>query len=160
MGLLSFLKPKKESESLTGFKNHLIDTIITISIPADWIPFKSDRFRTATQDGKTKMSVTNYEKQNSAQMDVNEQFLKDLKLPLYEKFKTEGGYEPYNDLESTDSYIMQSFKVDEETQYYLSTANSIKGSVVCTDIIIREIAEYDLKTRLLLLNIFKSIKPK
>jgi len=150
MGLFSFFNNKKKEEEknegfefVTDFKKHLIDNLLIVNLPVDWIPFESDRFRAKTNDGKLQMSLVNYENNSDNDTKIDSQFFKDLKLSLYNKFVTEGEYEPYDDLKISDTFITKSFKVDEETQYYYTTARNINGRLIITDIIVREIGEYD-----------------
>jgi len=84
--------------------------------------------------------------------------LKEVTLPLYDRFEAEGGFEPYDDLIVNDKFISKSFKVDKETQYYLTAINMVGGKVIQTAIIVRDIGEYNLELRKILLNIAETIK--
>ncbi|WP_136467634.1 hypothetical protein [Flagellimonas onchidii] len=156
MSLFSFRKNKKKLEKdksfefVTDFKRHLIDTFIIVNLPVDWIPFESDRFRAKTNDGRLQMSLVNYENKANNEVKIDSKFFENLKLDLYDKFVTEGAYEPYDDLKISDTFITKSFKVDEETQYYYTTAKNINGRLIITDIIVREIRDYDKKMQPLL----------
>ncbi|MCL5244462.1 hypothetical protein M4I21_01490 [Cellulophaga sp. 20_2_10] len=155
MGLFSFFNSKKKEEKegfefVTDFKKHLIDNILIVNLPVNWIPYKSDRFRAKTDDEKLQMSLVNYENKEKNNVVLNSQFFKDLKLELYDVFVTEGEYEPYDDLKISDSFITKSFKVDDETQYYYTTARNVNGRLIITDIIVRDIGGYDKKMQPLL----------
>ena len=132
-------------------KVHVVDSLFRIGLPVGWGPYESDRFRAKTQDGKIQISITNWHKKDNAPMGQEE--LKATVLPTYKSFVEEGGYEPYDDLIVNDKYISKSFKVDDETQYYLTTTNNIDGRIIITGFIIRDIAEYDPQMRATLLNI-------
>ncbi|MCF6360537.1 MAG: hypothetical protein L3J29_07220 [Cyclobacteriaceae bacterium] len=145
MGIFSMFNKNKNKEtstnSETNFKEHLIDNFFIVKLPIDWIPYKSDRFRAKTKNGKLQMSIINYANQ-TGEIEVNSDFFKELKIDLYAKFVTEGGYEPYDDLIVTNDFISKSFKVDDETQYYLTTARNVNGRGIITEIIIREFDDY------------------
>ena len=167
MGLFSLFNKKQKQEEtnegfefVTDFKKHLIDNLLIVNLPVDWFPFESDRFRAKTTDGKLQMSLVNYENRTDSEVKIDSQFFKDLKLDLYDNFVTEGEYEPYDDLKVSDSFITKSFKVDEETQYYYTTARKINGRLIITDIIVREIGEYDKKMQSLLQVIGHSMEVK
>jgi len=167
MGLFSFFNNKKKEEEgaegfefVTEFKRHLIDNLLIVNLPVDWIPFQSDRFRAKTEDGKLQMSLVNYEKRTDGEIKIDSHFFKDLKLNLYDNFVTEGEYEPYDDLKVSDTFITKSFKVDEETQYYYTTARNINGRLIMTDIIVRDIGNYDKKMQPLLQIIGHSMEVK
>ncbi len=163
MGIFDLFKSKKEEtknefEFIIDLKKHLVDNFYIISLPANWKQYKSDRFRAKTNDDKLQVSITNYANQSNGDFKINSSFFKDLKLHLYENFVTEGEYEPYDDLKVTDKFITKSFKVDEETQYYYTTAKNVNGQLVITDIIVREVGEYNKKMQPILEVIGKSIK--
>ncbi|WP_405396581.1 hypothetical protein [Maribacter sp. Asnod2-G09] len=163
MGLFDLFKKEKKTDQ-KGFefevdlKKHLVDNFYIIRLPVKWIPYESDRFRAKTDDGTLQMSIANYANQNKTEPKINSSFFKDLKLELYDKFVTEGEYEPYEDLKITDNFITKSFKVDHETQYYYTTAKIVNGQLVITDIIIREIGPYNKKMQPLLQIIGKTIE--
>ncbi|ADY30863.1 hypothetical protein Q4599_04105 [Cellulophaga lytica] len=165
MGLFSFFNSKKKEEKkgfefVTDFKKHLIDNLLLVNLPVDWIPYDSDRFRAKTDDGMLQMSLVNYQNNGKNTIEINSQFFKELKLDLYDNFVTEGEYEAYDDLKVTDSFITKSFKVDEETQYYYTTAKHVHGRLIITDIIVREIGTYNKKMQPLLQVIGSSIAIK
>jgi len=167
MGLFSLFNNKRKQEEenegfefITDFKKHLIDNLLIVNLPVDWIPFESDRFRAKTNDEKLQMSLVNYENKANNEIKIDSQFFKDLKLSLYENFVTEGEYEPYDDLKISDNFIAKSFKVDDETQYYYTTARKINGQLIVTDIIVREIGDYDKKMQPLLQIIGRSMEVK
>ncbi len=164
MGLFDRFKSKKNAGGVIPFedftlvlKTYIVDSLFTIGLPAGWEPYPSDRFRAKTQDGKTHISITNW-KFNSDNKPLDRQELEAIILPLYEKFVTEGAYEPYDDLIVNDTYISKSFKVDEETQYYLTTINKSGESFYQTGFIIRNIGDYNPQLRAALLNIVASMK--
>ena len=165
MGLFSFFSSKKKEEKeeftfITDFKKHLIDNLLIVNLPVNWIPYESDRFRAKTDDGKLQMSLVNYENKEKNNVAINSQFFKDLKLDLYDVFVTEGEYEAYDDLKVSDSYITKSFRVDEETQYYYTTAKNVNGRLIITDIIVRDIGAYNKKMQPLLQIIGHSMEVK
>jgi hypothetical protein len=133
-----------------------VDSLFYIGLPVGWEPFESDRFRAKTIDGKTQISITNWITNENCAFD--EKTFRESNLPLYKKFVDEGEYEPYDDLIANDKYISKSFKVDAETQYYLTTANNIGDKFLRTDFIIRDIGDYDHKMRRLLQVIMASMK--
>jgi hypothetical protein len=139
------------------FKTHSVDEIFWIGLPIGWEPFESDRFRAKTQDEKTKISITNWVLADESQIADGQQ-LKTRVLPLYEKFIVEGGYEPYDDLIANKKYISRSFKVDEETQYYLTAINNVESKQYRSDFIIRDMDKYNPQMRAILLNIVASMK--
>lgn len=163
MGIFSMFNKNKDKEtstnSETNFKEHLIDNFFIVKLPNDWIPYKSDRFRAKTKNGKLQMSIINYANQ-TGEIEVNSDFFKELKIDLYAKFVTEGEYEPYDDLIVTNDFISKSFKVDDETQYYLTTAKNVNGRSIITDIIIREFDDYSTNMTSLLQEISNSMKLK
>lgn len=138
-------------------ETHLVDSLYWVGIPADWTPFASDRFRAKTQDGKTQISITNWVI-DSGEESVGEEQLKASVLPLYKSFVEEGGYEAYDDLIVNNNYISKSFKVDEETQYFLTMLNKKGDKVYQSSFIIRDIAEYNPQMRATLLNIAATVK--
>jgi len=157
-----FRKQKKEldnnqnSNTNDGFKVHAVDGILKIELPEYWKPFESDRFRAKSSDEKTQISITNFGK--DIKQPVGEALLKDVTLPLYDRFVAEGGFEPYDDLIVNDKFISKSFKVDGETQYYLTAINVVGGKVIQTAIIVRDIGDYNLELRKVLLNIAETIR--
>lgn len=138
-------------------KTHLVDSLFWVGLPIGWEPYDSDRFRAQTQDGKTCISITNWllDDQNTP---ISEERMRARVLPLYEKFVVEGGYEPYDDLFSTSNRISKSFKVDEETQYYLTVINKVNDKIYQSNFVIRDIGEYSPQTRATLLNVAETIK--
>ncbi len=164
MGLFDRFKSKKNAGGVIPFedftlvlKTHLVDSLFTIGLPAGWEPYQSDRFRAKTQDNKTHISITTW-KLNSDNKPAGRQQLEAIILPLYEKFVTEGAYEPYDDLIINDTYISKSFKVDEETQYYLTVMNKSGKNTYQTGFIIRDIGDYNPQLRAALLNITASMQ--
>jgi len=139
-----------------GFKVHAVDGILKIELPEYWESFESDRFRAKSSDGKTQISITNFGM--DIKQSLGETLLKNITLPLYERFVAEGGFEPHDDLIVNDRFISKSFKVDEETQYYLTAINMIGGKVIQTAIIVRDIGEYNLELRKILLSIAETIQ--
>jgi hypothetical protein len=150
-----FFKKKKEelnvSEADKGnfkfqleLRPHVIDNLYTIKLPVEFIPYESDKFRAKTEDGMKTISITNYllDSEKSKPI-INKQFFEKLKLDTYDIFVTEGEYEPYDDLKATDEFIRKSFKVDEETQYYFTSAKIIDDELLIIEFIIREIGEYN-----------------
>ena len=133
-------------------KTFLIDGIYSIGLPVGWKSFESDRFRAKTDDGKTQISITNWNMKLDGTCSIEEE-LRKLVLPQYEDFVTGGGYMPYDDLIVNEKYISRSFKIDNETQYYLTTINSINENNILTGFIIRDIDEYRPQMRAILLNI-------
>lgn len=152
--MFSFFKKKKTNEIKlpeTEKKNfdfqlelrpHLVDNFFVMKLPVEFIPFESDKFRAKTADEKKMITITNYQKEWSGEA-IDKRFFEELKLNLYEVFVKEGGYEAYDDLVVTDEFIRKSFKVDEETQYYFTSARIIGDHVIITDFIVREIGLYN-----------------
>ena len=133
-------------------KVHVVDSMFRIGIPVGREPYDSDHFRAKTQDDKIQSSITNWHKKDS-NAPMGQEELKATVLPTYKRFVEESSYEPYDDLIANDKYISKSFKVDDETQYYLTTTNNIDGRIIISSFIIRNIAEYDPQMRATLLNI-------
>lgn len=150
-------KEDKSGQFVQEFNKYLVDDLLIIGLPVEWIPFESDRFRAKTSDDKLQMSIVNYQI-NAKDLKIDAEFFKGLKLELYDKFVNEGEYEPYDDLKVTDSFICKSFKVDEETQYYYTTSRVIDDMIVTTDIIVRELGEYNDKMQPLLQTIGATIE--
>jgi len=125
-------------------RTHLVDGIYRVGIPDSWNVYESDRFRAKTEDGRTEISITNWSSKEpfSIEKDLKERFLR-----LYEQFVSEHGYEPYDDFVFNDNKISKSFKVDDETQYYLSTINVMGEQNILTQFIIRDNGNYDPQIR-------------
>ena len=153
--MFSFFKKNQKSKELQipkadrggfGFelelRPHTVDNFFIIKLPAEFIPYESDKFRAKTENGQKSISITNSQKPWTGET-INEKFFKELKLDTYETFVNEGGYEAYADLKVTDEFIRKSFKVDNETQYYFTSARIIDNNIVLTDFIVREIGGYD-----------------
>jgi len=168
MGLFDkFKKGKSISDNIQGvvpfedlnliMKTHLVDGIYMVGLPIGWNVYESDRFRAKTEDGKTEISITNWSIDNPRS---NEEELKSSVLPLYDKFVVEGGYEPYDDFVFNDNKISKSFKVDDETQYYLTTINVIGEQNILTQFIIRDIGSYDPQMRAILAIIVSTMQFK
>jgi hypothetical protein len=121
---------------------HKVDNLFIVKLPTEFIPYESDRFRAKTEDSKKMISITNYRRPWNGEV-INKQFFEELKLRTYDKFVNEGGYEAYDDLKATDEFIRKSFKVDEETQYYFTSARIMNDNFVITEFIIREIGAYN-----------------
>ena len=152
--------PKVDGQAVfeVDMRGHEIYGIFGISLPADWEPFESDRFRAKSQDETTLLSITLYQAEDAAAF-INSDFFRDAQLGMYERFVVEGGYEPYDDLLITDEFITQSFKVDDETQYYLTTANKVDERIIITNIIIRDLGDYDMRLRAVIQAMKNSITP-
>lgn len=136
-------------------KPYIVDGIYSIGIPVGWNVFESDRFRCKTEDEKTQMSITNWNIDNPSS---NEDELRSRVLPLYDKYVDEGGYVPYDDFFINENQISKSFKVDNETQYFLTTINAIGGKTVLSSFIIHDIGTYDPQMRATLLNIVATMQ--
>jgi hypothetical protein len=156
--------PLLESPKMTGETRfsvnmvpHSLYGIFAIRLPADWEPYESDRFRAKTRDETTQLSVTLY--QGDASSVINSEFFRNSQMGLYRRFVTEGGYEPYDDLLVKDAFITQSFKVDEETQYYLTSAHRRGDELFLANIIIRNLSGYDTRLRAIIQAIQHSIEP-
>lgn len=144
--LLEIPKPNGGTRYELDMRPHDLYGMFTIHLPADWEPFESDRFRAKTADGATQVSIMLYA-QNGAPEVLDADFFLHTGMGMYRRFVHEGGYEPYNDLSVTDHFICHSFKVDDETQYYLTTAGEHNGQTVMANIIIRDVGEYNPKLR-------------
>ncbi|TDQ78282.1 hypothetical protein [Sphingobacterium yanglingense] len=153
--MFSFFKRQRPRKHLKvdqsdkgGFKfsldlrEHQLADSFKVKIPVEFVPYESDRFRAKTEDDQKAISITNYQKKWEGEV-IDQKFFKELKLALYEKFVDEGGYEPYDDLKATDHFIRKSFKVDQETQYYFTSARIIGDRLVISEFIIREIGLYN-----------------
>ncbi|MDR2918667.1 MAG: hypothetical protein LBV72_04795 [Tannerella sp.] len=152
--MFSFFKKKKTSEIKRTeaekgsvefqleLRPHLVDNFFVMKLPVEFVPYESDKFRAKTDDGKKMITITNYQTEWKGNA-IDKHFFEELKLNLYEVFVKEGGYEPYDDLVVTDQFIRKSFKVDEETQYYFTSARVIGDKVIMTDFIVREIGPYN-----------------
>ena len=136
------IEDKVNFEFQLELRPYTVDNVYTVKLPVEFVPYESDKFRAKTEDGKTTISITNW-KVNGEKPIINQQFFKELILKLYDRFVTEGEYEPYDDLKITDEFIRKSFKVDEETQYYFTSAKIINDEVIIIDFIIREIGNYN-----------------
>ena len=166
MGLFDkFKKGKKASDNVQGavpfddlnlaMKTYSLEGLYRIGIPVGWNVYESDRFRARTEDGKTEISITNW---NSKEPLSIEKDLKERFLQLYEQFVSEHGYEPYEDFVFNDNKISKSFKVDDETQYYLSTINVVGEQNILTQFIIRDIGNYDPQMRATLVLIVSTMQ--
>lgn len=141
MGIFNF--GKKHRDIVTNFKTVSVDNIYLISIPDDWYPYESDRFRTSTKDQKINFSATNYSKEVAQSDEYSNEYLESQFLPLFEKFVNEGGYVSNNDLEIRDNFIYQSFIVDDESQYYYYTSRLINNNLrVIIAFILRQEGSY------------------
>ncbi len=159
MGLFNFNKKKKSSD--VSMKTMMIDNSYFIAIPEDWQHYKSDRFRTRSKDKKIDFSITNYGKQISVPDDYGIESLKKQFLPLFNKFINEGGYISNNDQEIGEDFIYQSFKMDNENQYYYYTSRVIRNDLrVLIAFIIRQDGEYKTDYKTLIRKIGKSITLK
>lgn len=162
MGLFDFLKSKPQQPTYLapdGYKQFLVDNIFYIQAP-DYFEFvESDRFRLKNADETKLVSITNWAREGVTTKMTKED-LKSMILPLYKKYIEEGGFEAFNDLETENDYISQSFKVDDETQYYLTTNNIINGRLIISGIIMRTSLDYSKENRQILKEMQKSIKAK
>lgn len=165
MGLFDFLKSKGQQSSQNlpkppdGFKWHLVDDIFYVYALDIYEFVKSDRFRLTVPGDISQISITNFEFSGSATKMTKEDFETNV-LPIYKKYVDQGGYEPINDLEANDSYISQSFKVDNETHYCLTTGTLIKNKLIISNFLIRYNSEYDKGMRDIIKMMCKSIRPK
>ena len=148
----------RAAEFVVDMRPHEIYGIFAIRLPADWEPFESDRFRAKSPDESTMLSITLYGSEDSSGF-INSEFFKNAQLGMYERFVIEGGDEPYDDPLITDEFISQSFKVDDETQYYLTTARKLDDQIVIANIIIRDLGAYDMRLRAVIQAIKNSITP-
>ncbi|UIR57003.1 hypothetical protein LZQ00_04105 [Sphingobacterium sp. SRCM116780] len=153
--MFSFFKKKQKGKELVvppadkgnfqfqlELKPYLIDNLLTIQLPIEFIPYESDKFRAKTENGKKSISIASYQKEWKGE-NINKKFFEELKLNLFDRFVNEGGYEAYDDLKVTDEFIRKSFKVEEETQYYFTSARLINNNLIITEYIIREIGLYN-----------------
>lgn len=147
-----------QAEYIVDMRPHNLSGVFSVRLPAGWEPFESDRFRAKSQDEKTQVSITLFAGKDPS-VPVDSVFFKDLQVGMFERFVTEGGYEPYDDLLVTDAFIAQSFKVDDETQYYLTTAHPIDGQLIIANVIIRDLSDYSIRMRAVLQAIRHSMEP-
>ena len=148
MGLFDIFKSKSEVVPTPPEKKVVsVDDIYLITVPAEWNQFESDRFRMRNDSETIQFTVSNYAKGNvNAEFSVED--LKTLMIPLLEDFVTGGGYESLNDREIGKNYISQSFKVDEETQYYFYTWRNVRQSqFVISHFVIRAIGPFDQRLK-------------
>ena len=156
--LLTSPKVDGQVEYVVDMRPHNLSGVFSVRLPADWEPFESDRFRAQSQDEKTLLSVTLFAGKDPS-APINSDFFKDVQMGMFERFVTEGGYEPYDDLLVTDGFITQSFKVDDETQYYLTTARKVGEQLIIANIIIRDLADYSIRMRAIIQSIRHSMEP-
>ena len=152
-----------ESQGVVPFKDFTmalqhrdVEGLYRIALPVDWEPYESDRFRTKSRDGKTLLSITIWKV--SDDLAITEQYIRDCMTSNFQDFVTEGGYEPYNDFISNDRYVSKSFKVDNETQYYLHVFHVTGFGKFRSGFIIRDIGDYNPQMRATLLNIVNTIQ--
>jgi len=133
-----------------------VEGLYRIALPADWEPYESDRFRTKSKDGKTLLSITVWRIKDEEP--ITEQYIRDCMTSIFEGFVTEGGYIPYNDFISNDKYVSKSFKVDNETQYYLHVFHTTEFGKFRSGLIIRDIGDYNPQMRATLQVIVSTIQ--
>lgn len=138
----------------------MVDNAYLIKIPQDWTQYESDRFRTINKFKNVNFNVTNYGKPLDKENQFTFDELKKEIFSLFESFVNEGGYEAINDREANSNYVYQSFKVDNETQYYYYTFREGMGQLIRIVFILKEIGNYQESTKQLLLEIGKSITTK
>jgi hypothetical protein len=146
-----FNKNKKQKDDflfVLDSKEYLIDDMFIVKLPINWLPYASDKFRAKTKDNKTQISIVNYAKEGTECIDS--QFFKNLKLELYDRYVSEGKYEPYDDLIVNNDFISKSFKVDKETHYYLTKAYNVDDNTIITEFIMRDIGNYNVQMRTIL----------
>ena len=160
MGLFDIFKNREHESSEYSFKMVLVDELLLIEIPTDWMEYESDRFRTINKSKSINFSMSNFGKEldESSRFSLNE--LKSEINSLFVRFEKEGGYIPINDKEATDNFVYQSFKVDDETQYYFYTYRETENQLIRTTLILREIGDYKISSKNLLLKIGLSIRIK
>ncbi len=160
MGLFDIFKSKNDNQQKELTKTLAIDNIYLLTIPSDWTPYESDRFRTINNTKTVNFSITNYGKE----LDKNNPFtLEELKqetFALFERFVNEGGYEAINDREANNNYVYQAFKVDDEIQYYYYTSREALGQSIRIVFILKETGDYKTSTKNTLLKIGESIMIK
>ncbi|SHN56478.1 hypothetical protein [Desulfovibrio litoralis] len=131
---------------------------LCIALPVEWVPFESDRFRAKNADGSVLVSVSVFSiSPEQAASFSSSDYIQDQR-GLFQRFVDEGGYEPYDDFHAEDTFVMQSFKVDEETQYYLHMLLQA-DELYLINIIIRNVGDYSLKMRTTIQAIKMSIAP-
>ncbi|CAD0005570.1 hypothetical protein [Flavobacterium salmonis] len=160
MGIFDIFKSKNQNENEAKFKNIGIDNVYLIDIPEDWTQYKSDRFRAINKTKSINFSITNYGKSLDPKNPFTLDKLKAETFELFQKFVTEGGYEPIDDREANNNYVYQAFKVDNETQYYYYTSRERMGQLIRIVFILKQNGIYKASTKNLLLAIGDSIKTK
>ncbi len=162
MGLFDFFKNKRkdDSDNESNFKLIMVDNAYLINIPQDWTQYESDRFRTINKSKNINFNVSNYGKLLDKENPFTFDELKKETFSLFESFVNEGGYEAIDDREANINYVYQSFKVDNETQYYYYTFREGMGELIRIVFILKEIGNYKESTKQLLLEIGKSIITK
>jgi hypothetical protein len=166
MGLFDFFKSKPINTPPTdlptapsGLEWQLVDNMFYVLTPTFFKQVKSDRFRMFTADGHSQMSITNYKFSDSS-ANPSKADLENMILPHYKDYVEKGGYIAIDDLEATDEYICQSFKVDEETHYYLTTYVKLGGQLLFSNFIVRMMTDYDKEFWKIVHLMRTSIRPK
>ena len=162
MGLFNlFNRKQSESEpSENEFTVHLVDRSYLLALPADWQPYKSDRFRAANQSKTVDFSATNMAKSIEKPEEFNVEDLKAQMFPTMKRFVTEGGYIAIGEPEIGEDFIQQAFTVDDETQYCHYTYKVIHKLHVIVMLILKEKGGHNSSTYELLKKIAASIAVK
>jgi hypothetical protein len=162
MGLFDLFKrnDQVEDQSSSRLKKVIVDDVYIIEIPENWTQFKSDKFRTVSKSKKINFVATNTGKQLVPNNKFSIEELKEETFALFERFVKEGGYEAIDDREVGQDFVYQSFKVDSETQYYYYTSREGQGILIRIYFILKEVGDYSVETKNLLLNIGRSIMTK
>ncbi|MDG1330923.1 MAG: hypothetical protein P8P74_01225 [Crocinitomicaceae bacterium] len=142
------------------WKMILVDGLYLLDVPSDWEVFPSDRFRMKNQSDSIQFSATNFGKSRSESDKFSINDLINESKPMFEKFVTEGGYEPINEMVIGDNFVFQAFKVDHETQYYFYTYGEVPSNLIRMNFILREASSYQTSTRDKFLKIGQSVKWK
>lgn len=159
MGLFDFLrKPKAGSAPQPTHHSVFVYNSFYVDLPVDWVPYESDRFRTKGRLDGVQFSISSYSKpmQPHAFGVMMHEGLQNSE-GMFRNFVEEGGYIPNDDLQRAETYLYQSFTVDEETQYYYHTYRKINAECFMIAFIIREVGAFNPLRRQQILEIGESI---
>ncbi|MEY3444293.1 MAG: hypothetical protein RLZZ519_2574 [Bacteroidota bacterium] len=133
-------------------------SLFSVTLPVEWVEYKSDRFRTRGMRDGVQFSISAYSKpMQGSNTAIIESELREQSLGFFRKFVVEGGFEANNDLELKKDSAYQSFKVDEETQYFYYTYRIIGKELIRISFILRDMGAYSAMRRKQILAIGKSI---
>lgn len=123
-----------------------VDDIFEICVPDYLEEIEDDYFSMVGPEENSHLTIRNYEFSGNA-LKMSEEDLKRNVLPTYKKYVDEVGCEAVNDLVSNDKYISQSFKLGDETYYYLTTWSTVRDKLVVSQILLRHFDDYSENVR-------------